>query len=449
MRKAFLSVFISALLVFCMVLPAFAADPVPVEGITLEPDSAVVSVGKTLSVKAVITPKNATAKKPEWSSSDETVATVQNGKVKGIAPGTATITAKAADDSGVSASLEVSVVQPVKKISVEDPKLTLPPGTVWEQIAYIEPQDASMKELIWTSSDERIAAVDSQGVITTVAVGKCTVTGTAADDSKKKVSVPVQVQEYDLLILSPGTQTVDFSLDETEGFAMGVTARGAYQDAYRIAVQFETGCVTKAGEYAISPVRAGSDTITITETHNGINTRKDIYTVFVSQAAVRGEGAVPEMEPGGEILFRDIPWGSSYNEVRDLLASRGESLHGMTVRNKMLWTKIDGELTFGNFKAYNNGLSFASDILDKARIEESKDTCSLCMADYYFDPEIPFENLKQNVMKTYGLPKNDTTDSDSECSWTVGDVTVTLFVKPKYTQLKIDHSAPAAEAEEI
>ena len=49
----------------CIVFQAFAADPVPVERITLEPASAVVSVGKTLNVKAVIEPKNATAKKPE------------------------------------------------------------------------------------------------------------------------------------------------------------------------------------------------------------------------------------------------------------------------------------------------------------------------------------------------------------------------------------------------
>ena len=445
MKKSCISVFISILLVLCTILPAFAADPVPVESITLDPASAVISVGKTLNVKATVAPKNATAKKPDWSSSDETVATVQNGKVKGIAPGTATITAKATDESGVSAAIEVTVVQPVSKITVQDPKLTLPPGTIWEQIAYIEPQDATLKTLDWTSSNEKIATVDSEGVITAVAIGKCNIVGTAMDDSRKKVTVPVQVMEYEILILSPGSVTTSFSMDETEGFAMGVSERGAFQDAYKTTVRFETGCVAKTGENTLVPVSAGSDSILITETHNGVNTRKEKHTVFVSQAAVRAEGDIPQTSEGGEILFRDIPWGSSYDEVRDLLSSRGEALHGMTGRNGLLWTKIDGEITFGNFKAYNNGLNFTSEDLDKSKIEESKSTCSFCMGDYYFDLDIPFENLKQNVMKAYGLPKNETTDSNEECTWTVGDVTISLFVKPKYTQLKISNLPPAAE----
>ena len=427
------------LLTLCILLPAFAADPVSVESISLDKDNAVVSVKKNVTVKATIEPKNATAKKLDWISSDESVATVKNGKITGIAPGTAMITAKATDDSGVSASMEISVVMPISKISVEDAKLFLPPGTTWEQIVYIEPQEASMKDLLWASSDERIATVDRQGIITAIAVGKCNIIGSAMDDSKKKVIVPVQVKDYEVLLLSTGDKTVGFSMSEDEGFAMGVTERGAFQDLYKTTVSFETGCVQKVGDNVLRPVKAGSDTVMIVETHNGVNTRKEKHTVFVSQAAVRGEGAVPVLE-SGEILFRDIPWGSNYTEVKKLLQSRGESLHAMTIRNNMLWTKIDGELSFGNFKAYNNGLSFSSDIIDKEKLDECKDACAFCMGDYYFDQGIPFENLKQNVMKTYGLPRNETTDSNEECIWTVGDVTVTLFVKQKYTQLKISYN---------
>ena len=81
------------------------------------------------------------------------------------------------------------------------------------------------------------------------------------------------------------------------------------------------------------------------------------------------------------------------------------------------------------------------------------------MGDYYFDKGIPFENLKQNVMKTYGLPRNETTSSAEECVWTVSRVTVRLFTTRKYTQLQIkydenvkeesDHSEAEAGAEMI
>ena len=70
---------------------------------------------------------------------------------------------------------------------------------------------------------------------------------------------------------------------------------------------------------------------------------------------------------------------------------------------------------------------------------------SFVMGDYYFDKSIPFENLKQNVMKTYGLSENETTSSAEECIWTVGRVTVRLFTTPKYTQLQIKYNEHTEE----
>ena len=59
------------------------------------------------------------------------------------------------------------------------------------------------------------------------------------------------------------------------------------------------------------------------------------------------------------------------------------------------------------------------------------------MGDYYFSTDIPFESLKQNVINTYGLKDAEPVTSAGKCVWTVGDVTVTLQSKPKYTQLKV------------
>ena len=70
------------------------------------------------------------------------------------------------------------------------------------------------------------------------------------------------------------------------------------------------------------------------------------------------------------------------------------------------------------------------------------------MGDYYFDKSIPFENLKQNVMKTYGLPENETTSSASECVWVSGHVTVRLFTTPKYTQLQVAYREQEEEEAE-
>jgi len=86
-----------------------ADDPVAVESISLDKSSATVEAGKTVQLTATILPKNATNKNVTWSSNDKTIATVNsNGKVKGVAEGTAVITAKT-EDGAKTAACEVTV----------------------------------------------------------------------------------------------------------------------------------------------------------------------------------------------------------------------------------------------------------------------------------------------------------------------------------------------------
>ena len=69
---------------------------VSVESVTLNPSTAALFVGETVTLNATVTPQNATNKTVTWSSDPEAVATVDNsGKVTAVAAGTATITAKA------------------------------------------------------------------------------------------------------------------------------------------------------------------------------------------------------------------------------------------------------------------------------------------------------------------------------------------------------------------
>ena len=105
MKKRIAVSVIALVLAISFALPAFAAKAVPVTDISLGEEKISVPVGTTVTVKAVIKPKNATNKKIEWSSSDKSVATVTKGKIKGVGQGTAVITAKATDDNDVSASI--------------------------------------------------------------------------------------------------------------------------------------------------------------------------------------------------------------------------------------------------------------------------------------------------------------------------------------------------------
>lgn len=81
----------------------------PVTAISLQ-HSAEMKVGEAQMIRATVTPAGATL---EWSSSDESVASVNfNGTVTAIAPGNVTITATAADGSGVTASCDITVIEP-------------------------------------------------------------------------------------------------------------------------------------------------------------------------------------------------------------------------------------------------------------------------------------------------------------------------------------------------
>lgn len=83
-----------------------------VEGITLDKTEGILNVGNTVTITATVAPEEATNSAVTWSSSDESVATVdETGKVTAVAAGNATITATSEDDSSVSADYELTVQQ--------------------------------------------------------------------------------------------------------------------------------------------------------------------------------------------------------------------------------------------------------------------------------------------------------------------------------------------------
>lgn len=83
-----------------------------VESITLDKTEGILNVGNTVTITATVAPEEATNPAVTWSSSDESVATVdETGKVTAVAAGNATITATSEDDSSVSADYELTVQQ--------------------------------------------------------------------------------------------------------------------------------------------------------------------------------------------------------------------------------------------------------------------------------------------------------------------------------------------------
>lgn len=145
----------------------------------------------------------------EWESSDPDIATVKQGKVTAVSVGTADIicTGSAKTGESYTAKCTIHVLQPIEKITVSQKKVELPFLATYSPDVTIEPENASLKELDWTSSKPEIVSVNENGEIWVRGTGKVTITGKSKDGSKKTV-------EY--TVISPKVYVTDKSVTITE-----------------------------------------------------------------------------------------------------------------------------------------------------------------------------------------------------------------------------------------
>ena len=175
----------------------------PVTSIALSDATSSLWVGETKTIVAKVTPTNANNTSVEWSSSDNNVATVSSkGVVTAKGKGTCTITCKAVDGYGTKSTCSVTVKQPVTSIALSDATSSLWVGETKTITATVTPTSANNTAVKWSSSDTKVATVNSDGTITAIGKGTCTITCTAADGygtkSTCKVTVKQQVNSIDL-----------------------------------------------------------------------------------------------------------------------------------------------------------------------------------------------------------------------------------------------------------
>lgn len=154
--------------------------------IKITPEQYKLGLGKTYQLKAEITNSTASDKDVEWFSSDESIVTVdKNGKIKGMALGYATITARALDGSDVEATCEIRVVTEVTGMTMNYTSITLIQGDTFQLEAAIRPADATYKTPSWKSDNDEIALVDDDGIVTAISPGTAWITAEARDSSGK------------------------------------------------------------------------------------------------------------------------------------------------------------------------------------------------------------------------------------------------------------------------
>ncbi len=174
-------------------------QPVKVDKVTIAPTALTFdTIGATKTLTATVTPANAKNKTVTWKSSNEKVATVAGGKVTAVGNGTAEITATA---DGKSAKATVTVSQKTTKVAITLNGQAVKGKTLKSSFnkkytlkAVVSPTNADAKnaEVKWSTSNKKIATVNSKGKVTIKkAKGTVTITAKTADGQKASVKFKV------------------------------------------------------------------------------------------------------------------------------------------------------------------------------------------------------------------------------------------------------------------
>ena len=165
--------------------------------IILNKESLSLNEGQTEALTATVSPDNADDKTITWSSSNESVATVdETGKVTAISKGIATIKAEAINGGGTTATCSVKVIRLVSSIMLDKPSIVIYNGKSETITASVSPSTASNKGVTWTSSNTSVATVSTNGEVTGVARGTAKIIATAEDGSGVSASCSVEVKQY-------------------------------------------------------------------------------------------------------------------------------------------------------------------------------------------------------------------------------------------------------------
>lgn len=146
----------------------------------------------------------------EWTSSDESVATVDaTGMVVAISAGEADITASVTD-SEMSAVCKVTVKVAAKDITVPDNlDVKLNDGNETTVEATVSPADATDVKVSYASTDEAVATVDKDGRVQVLQPGECDIVTTLTQEGEKVAEKKTHIRAY--------YEVEDITLDKTEG----------------------------------------------------------------------------------------------------------------------------------------------------------------------------------------------------------------------------------------
>ena len=259
-----------------------------VTGVVLDTTDVSLDIGKTKTVKATVTPSDAYDKTLTWTSNNSNVATVSSsGVITAKGEGTATITVTTNDGKySVDCIVNVSVIH-VSGISINKNSLNMTIGDT-QQLSYtITPSNSANRNVTWSSSNESVAQVSSNGKVTAKGKGVANIT-VVTSDGGYEASCEVVVTEPKLKVT--GSIGIGYYMSNSSSVS-GIFAKanpsggsGNYV-AYLIKLYYNGTLVAESNkdEVIVSPVQNGTYTAEIYVKDSNGNEATVTKTTTISQ----------------------------------------------------------------------------------------------------------------------------------------------------------------------
>lgn len=305
---------------------------VPVSSITLSKSSVDLLIGDSETISATVVPTFASSTSVSWTSSNATVATVENGVIKALTKGTTVITASA---DGVSSTCSVTVnATEATGVKLSSTSATLNVNETLQLTATLEPSSAE-SNLTWSSSDVKIVTVSDKGLVTAVAKGTATITVTTANGKTASCSITVNEPETPVVPEVTGVTLSAATATLTEGEIFQLTAKAEPANASttfkwsssdtKIATVNESGLVSAvaAGTAIITVATANGKTATCSVTVKAKVIEAAGITLDVTKITIKvgGQVTLKATVSPDNATDKTVTWSSSNVAVATVNAS--------------------------------------------------------------------------------------------------------------------------------
>ena len=249
-------------------------------GVTLDKSTMSLVVGNMGVLTATVVPDDTTDKSVMWSSSDPSVATVENGRVTAVGEGTATITVTTSNGKTATCTVTVTTsVIDVTGVTLNKTELSLTVGGSATLTATVTPADATDTSVTWYSSNPSVVTVEN-GVVTARGAGSAIVTVTTSNGKTAFCTVTVRTPAVDVTGVTLNKTELSLTVGESATLTATLTPANAtvktvtWRSSDALVITVKNGVVTAVG--------VGTATVTVT-TSNG---KTAICTVTVKEKVI-------------------------------------------------------------------------------------------------------------------------------------------------------------------